>query len=141
MNAAAGSRFADARLVRRAVDVNVTLVGIHVPAAIESGFKPFQPQNARGDFGVGEFRLRRVADGLARLEDSSRRRAIADLFGNAVQSQRRAVRAFCLSDTKARGGAGKFFYEFVFLKKQNSLLGDTDSENELPWGNSIFFAS
>ena len=52
MNAAAGSRLADAHLVRRAVDVNVARVRIHVAAAVEAGFESFQPQNARGDFGV-----------------------------------------------------------------------------------------
>jgi hypothetical protein len=92
-------------------------VRIHVAAAIEAGFETFQPQDARGDFGVRKFRLRRVADDLARFENRSRWRARADFLRDTVQSERRAIRAFLLPDAEPRSGAGKFFYEFIFLKK------------------------
>jgi len=145
MDAAARSRFANGFLVRRAVDVNVTRVRIHVGVAVESfvqaGFKAFQPQNARGDLGVRKFRLRRVADDPARFENRSRRFARADFFRDAMQSEWRAVRAFRLPDAETRSGAGKFFYEFFLLNKRNGLPGDVDDENELRWRNSIFLTS
>jgi len=84
VNTAVGSRFAGARLVRNSVDVNVTRVRIHIAALIQAWLKPFQPENARGDFGVGKLRLRRVADGFTRFEDSTRGRARTDLFGDAM---------------------------------------------------------
>ena len=121
MNAAARSRFADGFLIRRAVDVNVARVRIHVDAAAESfvqtRLKTFQPQNARSDFGVRKFRLRRVPDNFARFENRSRPFARADFFRDAMQSERRAIRAFRLSDAEARSGAVKNFYEFVLFKK------------------------
>ena len=43
MDAAAGSGFANARLICSAVDVDVALVRIHVAAAVEAGFESFQP--------------------------------------------------------------------------------------------------
>ena len=62
MNAALRSRFADGFLIAGAVDVNVARVRIHVRALIKTRLQTFEPQDARGDFGVGKFRLRRVAD-------------------------------------------------------------------------------
>ena len=112
---------ADGFLICRAVDVNVARVRIHVDAAVETfvqaGLETFQPQDARGDFGVRKFRLRRVADDPARFENRSRRFARADFFRDAMQSERRAIRAFRLPDAETRSGAGKFFDEFVLLKK------------------------
>src|SRR5271156_179617 len=113
MDAAVRSRFADGFLVRRAVDVDVARVRIHVAAAIEAGFETFEPQDARGDLGVRKFRPRRMADDLARFENRSRRFARADFFRDAMQSERRALRAFHLPDAETRSGAGKFFYEFI----------------------------
>lgn len=145
MNAAAGSWFADGILVCRAVDVNVARVRIHVDAAIESfvqaGFETFEPQDARGDFGVRQFRLRRVANGFARFENRSSPFARADFFCDAMQSERRALRTFRLPDAETRSGAGDFFYEFVLLKKRNGLPGDADDENKLCHRNAIFLAS
>src|SRR5581483_4274564 len=141
MNAAVRRRFADGILVRGAVNVNVTRMRIHVAAAIESVFKTFQPQNACGDFGVRKFRLRRVADDFARFENRSRPFARTDFFRDAMQPQRRAIRAFRLPDAETRSGARNFFYEFVLLKKRNSLFGDVEDENELRWSNSIFLTS
>src|SRR5471032_801044 len=121
MDATVRRRLADGFLVRRAVDVNVTRVRIHVDAAIESfvqaRFETFEPQDARGDLGVRKFRLRRVADDLARFENRSRPLARADFFRDAMQSERRAIRAFRLPDAETRSGAGEFFCEFVLLKK------------------------
>ena len=73
MDATAGGWTANRRFVTGAVDVNVTRVRIHVAAAIEAGFESFQPKDAHGDFGVRKFRLRRVADDFARLENRARR--------------------------------------------------------------------
>jgi hypothetical protein len=71
MDAAVRRGLAEGFLIRRAMDVNVARVRIHVDVAIQSlvqaGFETFEPQDARGDFGVREFRLRRVADDLARF--------------------------------------------------------------------------
>ena len=121
MDAAVRRGLADGFLVRRAVDVNVARVRIHVDTAIKSfvqaGFETFEPQDARGDFGVRKFRLRHVADDFARFENRSRRLARADFFCDAMQSERRAIRAFRLPDAETRSGAGKFFYKFVLLKK------------------------
>src|SRR5271154_5749424 len=104
MNAAVRRGLADGFLVRRAVDVNVARVRIHVDLAVESlvqaGFETFEPQDARGDFGVGKFRLRCMADDFARSENCSRRFARADFFCDAMQSERRAVRAFRLPDAE-----------------------------------------
>ena len=100
---------------RRAVDVNVARVRIHVAAAIEAGFETFQPQDARGDFCVRKFRLRRVADDFARFENRSRRFARADFFRNAMQSERRAIRAFRLPDAKTRSGATNQLDDAVFV--------------------------
>ena len=41
----------------------------------------------------------------------------ADFFRDAMQSERRAIRAFRLPDAETRSGAGNFFYELVLLKK------------------------
>ena len=117
MDAAVRRGLADGFLVRRSVDVDVARVRIHIAAPIKAGFETFEPQDARGDLGVRKFRLRRVADGPARFEDRSRRFARADFFRDAMQSERRAVRAFRLPDAETRSGAGKFIYEFIFLKK------------------------
>src|SRR5271154_585693 len=121
MNAAVRRGLANGFLVRRAVDVNVACARIHVDVAIESlvqaGFETFEPQDARGDLGVRKFRLRRVADDLARFENRSRHDARADFFRDAMQSERRAIRTFRLPDAEARSGTGKFFYELVLLKK------------------------
>lgn len=135
MDATAGRWLADARLVRRAVNVNVASARIHIATAVEARFETFQPENAAGDFGVRKFRLRGVADGFARFENRSRRCASADFFRDSMQSQRRAIRAFRLPDAETRGGAGKFFDEFIFLEQRNSLPGDVDGENELRWRN------
>ena len=78
-------------LIRRAVNVNVAVVRIHFAAAIEARFETFEPQNARGDFAVRKFRLRRVTDDFARLENRSRRFARADFFRDAMQPKRRAA--------------------------------------------------
>ena len=104
-------------LVRRAVDVNVARVRIHVAATVESRLQPFQPHNARGDFGVRKFRLRHVADDFARFENRSRRFTRADFFRDAMQSQRRAIRAFRLPDAKARRGTGTWFLRICFAQK------------------------
>lgn len=93
-------RFADARLIRRAVDVNVTGVGIHVAAAVEAGFETFQPQNTRGDFGV-RHSPPGIANRPATLENCSDRPAAADFFHDAMQSERRALRAFRLPDAES----------------------------------------
>ena len=82
-----------------------------------------------------------MADDLARFENRSRRFARADFFRDAMQSERRAVRAFRLPDAETRSGAGEFFYEFVLLKKRNGLPGDADGENELSRSNFVFFAT
>ena len=50
MNAAVRRRTAQRRFVASAVNVNVTIMRIYIAAAIEAGFKSFEPQNARGDF-------------------------------------------------------------------------------------------
>ena len=145
MDAAVRRGLADGFLVRRTVDVNVARVRIHIDPAIESfvqaGFETFEPQDARGDLGVREFRLQRVADDFARFENRSRRFARADFFRDVMQSERRAVRAFRLPDAKTRSGAGNFFYGFVLLKKRNGLLGDVDGEKKLCWDNFVRFAS
>ena len=91
---------ADGFLVRRAVNINVARARIHAAAAIEAGFESVQPQDARGDFGVREFRLRHLADDLARFENCSCRLARADFFRDAMQSERRAIRAFRLPDAE-----------------------------------------
>src|SRR6185437_16747185 len=117
VNAPAGTRFAYRGLVGGAVDVNIALVRIHIAAAIDAGFQAFEPQDARGDFGIGEFRLRDVADDFARLENSSGRFARANFFSNAMQSQWRAIRAFLLPDAKARGGAGELLDKLTILKQ------------------------
>ena len=69
MDAAVRCGPAEGFLIRRAVDVNVTRVRVYVDLAVETlvdaGLKAFEPQNTRGDFGVREFRLRRVADDFA----------------------------------------------------------------------------
>ena len=58
-----------------------------------------------------------MTDDFARLEDGSRRFATADFFRNAMQSERRAVRALRLPDAETRSGARKLFYESAILKK------------------------
>ena len=100
MNAAARHGPANRRLVTGAMNVNAARMGIHVAAAVEAGFESFQPENARGDFCV-RHSLPGVAHGLATLENRSRRPAAADFFHDAMQSERRAVRAGDLADAKA----------------------------------------
>jgi len=90
MDAAARRGLANRRLVAGAVNVNVARMRIHVAAAVEAGFESFQPENARGDFGV-RHPLPSVADGLAALENRSHRPAAANLFHNAMQSERRLI--------------------------------------------------
>ncbi len=76
-----GRRPPNGRLIRRAVDVNITLMRIHIAPAVEARLKPLQPQYARGDFGVGPFRLRHVADDFARLKNRSPQVSpVPDLF-------------------------------------------------------------
>ena len=108
-------------LVAGAVDVNIAVVRIHIAAVIETRLQPFQPQDARGDFGVGKFRLRRVADGFARFENGPRRFAAADFFRDAMQAQRRAVGAFDLPDAKARGGTAEMFSRNLPSSNSESL--------------------
>ena len=65
MDAAVRIGPADAFLITRAVDVNVAVMRVHAAALVESRLQPREPQDARGDFGIRKFRLRRVADDLA----------------------------------------------------------------------------
>ena len=99
---------ANRRLVAGAVNVNVARMGIHVAATVEAGFESFQPENARGDF-----RVRHpppgIADWLTALENRSHRPAAADFFHDAMQSERRAVRAGNLADAKTGSGTAEFF--------------------------------
>ena len=156
MDAAVRRGLADGFLVRRAVDVNVASVRIHVDVAVETlvqaGFKAFEPQDARGDLGVRKFRLRRVADDLARFENRSRRFARADFFRDAMQSERRAIRAFRLPDAETRSGSGKHFYELEIFhagmqrrgdvfKKGNRLSGDVDGEQKWRERDAMLCAS
>src|SRR5580765_6463893 len=107
MNATAGSRLADGRLVCGAVNVNVTRVRVHVAAAIAAGFEAFQPHDARGDFGIGKFGLRGVTDDFAGFENRAGPFAGADFFRDTMQAERRAIRAFDLPDAETRSGAGE----------------------------------
>ena len=116
MNAAVRGRGADGSLVAGAVDIDQPRVGIHVAALIEAGFKPREPEDAGGDFGVGQVRLRGVADYAAAFEDGARRFAAADFFRDAMQAERRAIRAGGLAAAEARGGAGKSLDEPVLLE-------------------------
>ena len=84
MDAAVRRGLADGLLIRRAVDVNVTCVRIHAAAAIEAGFESFEPQDTRGDLGIRKFRLRRVADDLARFENRSGWFALTDFIFNVM---------------------------------------------------------
>ena len=65
-------------LVARAMNVNVAGVRIHVAAAVEAGFESFQPQNARGDFGVRQIPAARCGRSVGgfekRFPPASRRR-------------------------------------------------------------------
>src|SRR6185369_17793238 len=101
MNASARRRFPDACLVGGAVDINVTLMRIHLAALVETRFNPLQPQDAGGDFCVGEFGLRGMADDLAGFENRSRPFPCPDFFSNAMQSERRTIRTFGLPDAEA----------------------------------------
>ena len=108
MDAAARHRPANRRLVAGAVNVNVARVRIDVAAAVEPRFESFQPQNARGDFCV-RHPLPGITDGLAPLEHRSHRPAATNFFHDAMQSERRAVRAGGLADAKAGSRATNFF--------------------------------
>ena len=66
---------------------------------VEARLQTFQPQNARGDLGVGKFRLRCIADDLARLKRRACRFA-SPIFSAIQRAQRRAVRAFDLPDAE-----------------------------------------
>ena len=163
MDAAARHRPANRRLVAGAVNVNVARVRIDVAAAVEPRFESFQPQNARGDFCV-RHPLPGITDGLAPLEHRSHRPAATNFFHDAMQSERRAVRAGGLADAKAGSGTAKIFGESKFFrsgsrqraekcggpptaatqrgifKKRNGLFGDADNENKARWNDAVFFA-
>ena len=118
MDAAVRRRLADGFLIRRAVDVNVARVRIHTAAAIKAGFETFQPQDARGDLGVRQFRLRRVADDLARFENRSRRLARADFFRMRCNpSGVRFEPSFCPMP-KREVEQGKFFTNLFCSKSE-----------------------
>ena len=99
MNAADCSRLANARLVGGTMNVNITGVRVHVSTAIETGFESFEPQNARGDFGVWHS-LPGIANWPATFKNRSRRPAAANLFHNSMQSQWRAIQALRLPDAE-----------------------------------------
>ena len=82
-----------------AVDVNVAGEGVHVAAAVEAGVEAVEPHDTRGDGLHGEAVVE-MADGFAGFEDGAGWRAVAMLLGDAVQPERRAVRASDLADTK-----------------------------------------
>ncbi len=131
MDAAAGGRLADGGLVAGAVDVDVASVGIHVAAAVESGLEAVQPQNARGDFGIGQA-FPGVTNWLAGFERGSGRPAAADFFGDAVQAERGAIGAFRLADAEARSGAAELFYELIFTAETRRRRGSFEKRNDLP---------
>ncbi len=78
------------------MDVNITRVRIDIPAAVETGFEPVQPQNAIGDFGVRKFRLGRVADGLARFENGPCRQ-----YGRRLGTDKHGLKVKFSGDQKA----------------------------------------
>ncbi|HMD54666.1 MAG TPA: hypothetical protein VKJ65_08975, partial [Phycisphaerae bacterium] len=67
-----------------------------------------------------------------------------DFFGNAMQPQRRAIRAGLLPDAKARSGTAHVVTlpprTGGIFKKQNGLGGDINDENEWGGRDTVFFA-
>jgi hypothetical protein len=100
MNAAAGSGPANAGLVGRAVNINVTRMRIHIATAIEARLQSIEPQDACGDLGIGKFRLRCMSDNFARFENRPRPLPCPNFFRDAMQSQGSLIRTFDLTDAE-----------------------------------------
>ena len=82
---------ADSRFIAGAVDVNITVMTVNVAAAIEAGLQSFQPENARGDGGVGHS-LPCVTDDFAAFENGSDETAVADFLCDPMQAARGSIR-------------------------------------------------
>src|SRR6202012_698586 len=100
MNTAVRSRLANRSLVASSVDINITVVRIHLATLIKTGFHSLQPQNAGGDFGIFHAQRRDMSDDFACFKDSSSRLTSANLFSDTMQSQRRAIGIFYLPDAE-----------------------------------------
>ena len=124
MDAAAGSRAAQRRFVARAVNVNVTRMRIHVAATVEAGFQPFQPEDARGDDGVGK-PFPGEANRLAVFEHRADGPSTADFFRDPMQAERGAIRSFGLADPEARTGAKMRFLQGDVVRKKARVAGWT----------------
>src|SRR4029453_5035020 len=111
MNAAAGHRSPQRRLVTKTMDVNITTKRVHVPTPVQTRLQSCQPKDAMDDGGAGHVGKR--ADGNARLEHGSFGLIASDLPGNSMQTQGRAIRVNFLPNPKARGRSDVVFPKFV----------------------------
>src|ERR1051325_5051948 len=100
MNAATRSRLSEREFIPDSVDVDVACEGVHAAAAIETGFQPFEPQDA-----VRNRRVRpaspRQSDGGATLEHRAHGPTRADLPRDPMQSERCAIGVRKLSGAEA----------------------------------------
>lgn len=139
VNATARIRFSDGGLIACSVNINIACVRIYITAAIEARLKAFQPHYTRRNPGIRQ-PFPCVANWLSLFEGCAAWPAAADLFCNAMQSQRRAIGAFRLPNAKARSRAAELFYELVigtaawiardFLQERNTLISNADEKSE-----------
>jgi hypothetical protein len=90
MDAAARFGTAQGLFVAEAVDVDEAAEAVHIAALVEARLQPLQPEDAMDDDRIG-LSLPRQTHGLAVTKYGANRSAPADLPGDAVQAQRRAV--------------------------------------------------
>ena len=94
MHTAGALGLADAVFAMRAVEINVTSIGIDVAAEVHAGLESAQPENAAGDevgLPVGLGKLGKMPPGgQARFEHHAGRLAAADALGDLVQAARGA---------------------------------------------------
>lgn len=127
-----------------AVNVNVALKSIDVPAAIFAKFFSRDSQNARGNkIAIGfvfEPFAKMRSRGFSRDENRSRGNVFADFFNDGEKSVGRAERIFDAGRLCARCGNFVFCDGNAIAQEREFLVRDTGDERVVRYGNAQIFA-
>lgn len=130
-DATVAGRAAEIFFLRRAVDVNVTLIGVAIVR-----FEPFQPHDA-GDDGITArcVWLDHFTIPTAAFHDGSFWQSMTDFCDNFMFAQRGAVAAGAISQTKFGGGDFVCFQQMpLFIVDAHLLIPNTDDDISVFWG-------
>src|SRR4051812_16479975 len=127
--------FAEARFLIGAMNVNISVMGIDLSAAVYAGFEAAQPEDAAGDkVGIGvRFRQFGIVPtgGNTRLEDHADRLAGADAFGNFMQAPWGAEGVLNVGRRSLGSGYRITFHQIAMPEELEGLGADAHHKNPL----------